>query len=166
MSLNQQEFTRLHQQYHGRLLHSMTAFTRNCDEAEDITSTAFAAAFKNLKCFRGEASFYTYLYRIAHNDSISRRRRPTVSLETVDGAVSSQLAEPDHLAQMLERRDCCKQVRAALRRIPAIYRRVLVDHFVRNQPVKLIARNNRIPAGTVLSRIFTAKRLLCAAWEA
>jgi DNA-directed RNA polymerase specialized sigma24 family protein len=49
--------------------------------------------------------------------------------------------------------------------MPAIYRHVLMDHFVRGYPVKRIARQNRIPAGTVLSPIFKAKRLLRVAWE-
>lgn len=165
MSVNQQEFTSLHQQCHNRLLHSMTAFTRNRDEAEDITATAFAAAFKNLERFRGHSSFYTYLYRIARNDAISRRRRSPVSFVSIGDAESSIGAAPDLLTQTLERRDCCKQVRTALRRIPSVYRRILVDHFVQGHSVKRIARNSRIPAGTVLSRIFTAKRLLRAAWE-
>ena len=68
------------------------------------------------------------------------------------------------LALILERSECRLKLRKALRGIPAVYRRTLVDHFVRGYSVKRISRQNRIPVGTVLSRIFTAKRLLREAW--
>lgn len=48
--------------------------------------------------------------------------------------------------------------------IPRLYRQVLMDRFIRGDSIKQIARRNRIPAGTVLSRIFNGKRLLRAAW--
>ena len=48
-------FCELHDQYQGRVLNSMIAVARNREDAEDITATAFAAAFKNLDSFRGDA---------------------------------------------------------------------------------------------------------------
>jgi len=50
--------------------------------------------------------------------------------------------------------------------LPLTYRRTLIDRFVRGYSVKQIAKCERIPLGTVLSRIFKAKQLLRAAWEA
>jgi DNA-directed RNA polymerase specialized sigma24 family protein len=52
-----------------------------------------------------------------------------------------------------------------MRRIPSIYRRALKDHFVRGYSTRQIAWRERIPLGTVLSRIFNAKRLLRKAWS-
>jgi DNA-directed RNA polymerase specialized sigma24 family protein len=57
------------------------------------------------------------------------------------------------------------KIRKALGAIPSAHRRVLVDHFIHGRPVKAIAHRERIPVGTVLSRIFTAKRLLREAWD-
>lgn len=166
MSIKQQEFKTLHDQYRSRLLNSMTAVVRNREEAEDITAAAFASAFKNRKTFRGESSLYTWLHAIAWNEARNQHRlNRAVSLESIDAAHAPEPAEPDLLVQTLEQSECCERVRAALRRVPLIYRRTLVDHFVRGVPVKQIARGARIPVGTVLSRIFTAKRLLREAWE-
>lgn len=53
-----------------------------------------------------------------------------------------------------------------MQRIPAPYRRALRDHFVRGYSTRQIAQRERVPLGTVLSRIFTAKKLLRRAWEA
>ena len=88
-----------------------------------------------------------------------------MSLESIDRADSEELAEPDMLALILERSECRLKLREALRRISTVYRKTLVDHFVRGYSVRQISRQKRIPVGTVLSRIFTAKRLLRAAWE-
>ncbi len=166
MSLNQQQFTNLHGQYQERLLNSVTSMTRSRQEAEDITATAFASAYKNRDSFRGEASPQTWVYAIAANEVKSRRRGGVVKLESIDGLDAKELTVPDVLDETLERAECRARVRAALRRVPALYRRVLVDHFMRGHSVGRIARQYRVPLGTVLSRIFKAKRLLRAAWEA
>ena len=97
--------------------------------------------------------------------AISRRRR-TVSLDALEGAPFEGLVERDLLDRAIDRASCCQRLRLALRRIPVHYRRALVDHFVRGYSVKAIARQRRIPLGTVLSRLFNGKRLLREAWEA
>ena len=133
---------------------------------EDVTAAALAAAWQHLNQFRGESSLYTWCYSIALNEARNRLRgNRGVSLESIDRPDSKELMEPDMLAPTLERSECRLRIRKALRRIPAVYRRTLVDHFVRGYSVKRISRLNRIPVGTVLSRIFTAKRLLRGAWD-
>lgn len=164
-TITARDFRQLHNQYGARLLNSMTAFTRNRQAAEDVTAAAFTAAFENRDNFRGESSFYTWLHAIALNEARNRSRNAGVALESIDGPEAKELSEPDVLPQMLERSECTFRIRKALRGVPAIYRRVLTDHFVRGYPVKQIARRDRIPVGTVLSRIFTGKRLLRCAWE-
>ena len=167
MPINQQQFKIWHDQYRLRLLNGMTAVVRDRNIAEDVTATALAAAWRNLNHFRGDASLYSWVYRIALNEALSRQRRDhAVSLESIYRPDAQELAAPDVLAPALERAECRSQIRKALRRIPVVYRRILTDHFVCGYSVKRISRQNRIPVGTVLSRIFAAKRLLRAAWEA
>jgi len=74
--------------------------------------------------------------------------------------------ECDRTAATLERSEYRLRLARALAEMPAVYSQVLLDHFAYRHPVKRIARRDSIPVGTVLSRIFTAKRLLRAAWEA
>jgi RNA polymerase sigma-70 factor (ECF subfamily) len=167
MQLNQQQFRIWHDQYRPRLLNSMTAVVRDRDIAEDITSTALAIAWQKLNQFRGEASLYTWVFRIAMNalrHCMSHKR--TVSLD----AFAAPLKEVTEAAGMngdaQDRTDDLRRLRKALRQLPAMHRRTLVDHFVRGYPVKRMAQRDQIPVGTVLSRIFTAKRRLRAAWDA
>ena len=158
-------FAELHDRCHGRLLNSMIAVTRNREEAEDITATAFAAAFKNRSRFRGDALPQTWVHAIAMNEARNRRRGRAVPLESIDLLDAKELTEPDVLTQKLERADCCVRIREALRRVPRLYRETLVDHFVRGHSVRQMSKSYQVPLGTVLSRIFKAKQLLRAAWE-
>jgi RNA polymerase sigma-70 factor (ECF subfamily) len=159
--LDLQSFTAFHEQYRGRLLNHMISVVKNRDAAADITATAFASAFKNRATFRGQSSFYTWLHAIALNVARTswRRDRP-VSLELIadDGAI--ELLDADLPTRRLEQSELCIKIRTALREIPVIYRRVLTDHFIDGLSVRHIARRNRIPVGTVLSRISSGKRIL------
>jgi RNA polymerase sigma-70 factor, ECF subfamily len=165
-AITSQAFSDLHDQCRGRLLNSMIAVARNREEAEDLTATAFAAAFKNLDRFRGESSLYTWIHAIAMNEARNRRRSRCVPLESIEESDALHIAEPDATDRAFEQRECCPQIWKALRGVPQIYRRTLVDRFIRGYSVKQIAKCQRVPLGTVLSRIFKAKRLLRAAWEA
>ena len=164
--MNAQTFSELRNRYNGKLLRSVIGMVRNSDVAEDITATAFASAFKNLSTFRGQSSFYTWLYAIALNAARqSFRGRRTVTLDSLRDYEALELIDADEPGRTLEHSELCLQMRKALRTIPAIYRRVLTDHFIRGYSVREIARRERVPVGTVLSRIFSAKRILRQAWE-
>lgn len=153
----------MHERYHDRLLTSIAAFTRNRDNAEDITATAFASAFENFHRFRGESTFYTWLYAIASNEA-KRQWRQACTLSPIDMLSSKILSEPDLFVRALEHEDCRSRLREVLRRLPQPYRRTLISHFIRGHSIKQIARKDRVPVGTVLSRIFTGKRILRNAW--
>jgi RNA polymerase sigma factor (sigma-70 family) len=161
-----QSFEALHKQYSGRVLCRLITLTRNPTEAEDIAASAFVSAYRKRRTFRGESSFYTWLTAIAFNEFRSRaRRKRLLSLDRFVKDDSGMPFEPDLLDQTLDRVECCRRLRQTLRRLPAKFRRVLVDHGVRGHSMKRIAKAQRIPVGTALSRNFTAKRLLRAAWE-
>ncbi len=159
-----QAFGSLYSRHYERLLNSMTTVVRDRDHAEDITATAFTAAYANLSRFRGDSSFYTWLYTIALNESRkSYRCALTVSLDSLS-EFETAVTDGDHVADALNTSAQNARLRTALRQIPLIYRQVLDDHFLRAYPVKVIARRRNIPLGTVLSRIFTGKRMLREAW--
>jgi len=166
MQVNSQQFKIWHDKYQPRLLNSMTAVVRDREIAEDVTATALATAWQKLDQFRGEASLYTWVYRIALNEALQHAsRKRTVSLDAMETPLK-ELTESDEMNGDEQKRASHRtKLRNALGRLPALHRRALVDHFVRGYPVKRIARQDGIPVGTVLSRIFTAKRLLRAAWE-
>src|SRR5258708_34492491 len=93
-TITSQAFSELHDQYRGRLLNSMIAVARNREDAEDITATAFAAAFKHLDSFRGESSLPTWIHAIALNEARTRRRAQVMPLESIDHLDAKELTEP------------------------------------------------------------------------
>ena len=68
-------FTELHDECRDRVLFGIRGYVRNHDEAEDVTASAFVTAFQKRKSFRGDSSFYTWVYRIAVNRATSVLRR-------------------------------------------------------------------------------------------
>jgi RNA polymerase sigma-70 factor (ECF subfamily) len=173
MSVNQQNvkldsnaFDQLHRAYSDRLQASVLNRVRNREEAEDITAAAFESAFEHRESFRAEAAQATWLHAIAFNKiRRAHARNATVSLDAL-GESSIALTAPDRLEETQQRLECCARLRCSLRQIPAIHRRVLLGHFVQGHSVRQIAKREGIPVGTVLSRIFAAKRLLREAWDA
>jgi RNA polymerase sigma-70 factor (ECF subfamily) len=164
--LNVEAFQTLHHQYQERLLWSMVGMLRDKEQAEDVTSAAFETAFDKRADFREDSSFYTWVYAIALNQARHSRSRKGVSLDAIGGTTPSALIEPDLLLETQARLEQRGALQNALGQIPKVYRQVLLDHFVHQYSVKRIAKLRRIPLGTVLSRIYTGKRLLRQAWVA
>src|ERR1039457_3937775 len=101
-------FQDLHDHCRGRVLSGIRGYVRNQDEAEDVTAAAFATAFAKRESFRHEASFFTWIYRIAINEiHANSRRKRTVSLDAMEGSVPKALVEPDLMDRALDRDACC-----------------------------------------------------------
>ena len=166
VTLDAEHFGALHNQYRNRLLNSMTGIVRDREAAEEITASAFAKAFEKRNSFRGESLPYTWLFAIGLNEARQYwGRNRAVSLESLTGAAPQALVECDSAADKLQTSDEGLKLQKALRQIPAIYRRALVDHFVHGYSTKQIARREGIPLGTVLSRLFTGRKLLRKVWK-
>ncbi len=95
----------------------------NADDAADVQQEAFVRAWSKLRGFRGDASFATWLHRIAVNMCIARkqRRRPTSSLEQ-DDTLATLADPPDRQDRLVD----AVVVRQLLAEIPAKQRTVLV----------------------------------------
>jgi RNA polymerase sigma-70 factor (ECF subfamily) len=135
MLVNQQQFKIWHDQYRPRLLNSMTAVVRDRETAEEVTAAALATAWQKLNQFRGEASLYTWVYRIAMNEArhcTSRRR--TVSLDALETPLKELTESGGMNGNAQDRADDSLRLRTALEQLPALHRRTLVDHFVRGYP--------------------------------
>src|SRR6478609_9201178 len=81
-----ESFGALVRMYQDRLYPTLLRLTGSAEDARDLLQDAFLRAFEKLDRFHGESSFYTWVYRIAVNLTLSdrRRRRPPVRL-SLDG---------------------------------------------------------------------------------
>jgi RNA polymerase sigma-70 factor (ECF subfamily) len=153
-------FEALVRKYQQRLCTALTHLCGSYEEAEDVAQEALVQAFLKLRTFAGSSAFYTWLYRIAINAAISRRRRrrPEVSVEDCRQHRGDQLADAGELPpQRLLREERAAQIRCALGRLSEEYRAILVLREIEGFAYDQIAEILGLPAGTVRSRLHRAR---------
>jgi RNA polymerase sigma-70 factor (ECF subfamily) len=148
------------------------AFTmmRNEDEAVDLSQEAWVKSWQRLGQFHGESSFGTWVTRIVINlclDQLRKRKRQrTDSLEELSdesGGVERQMPPVVvNPTERLERAELRAKIDAALSQLSHEHRTALVLHEFEEMDYKEIARAMDCSIGTVMSRLFYARRKLAA----
>jgi len=132
------------------------------EEARDVTQTVFLKAYEHLDRYDPQFRFYSWLYRIALNESIDtlQRRRPleALDLDAPDGAPG-----PEEAAGLHQVRDGLLRALMTLR---AEYRAVVVLRHFTGCSYEDMAQILDLPEKTVKSRLFSARQLLRSALEA
>jgi RNA polymerase sigma-70 factor (ECF subfamily) len=132
------------------------------DEAEEATQEVFLSAFRNIRRFRQDARFSTWLYRIAMNHCISRaRRRPPGTFvplhEQAEEAVPApQLRVGETQEGELLGKESRRRVRTALAFLPPEQRAVVELKFFQERTFEDIAAILETPLSTVKSRLYAA----------
>jgi RNA polymerase sigma-70 factor, ECF subfamily len=135
------------------------------EDAQDATQETFISAYTNLKNFRGDAKFSSWLYRIALNVCHSRLRRRT---RRADASLEQQFEElgfePAAEDTGVDERLLGEQVSAAVRRalgaIPAEMRQVIIMKEYQDLKFHEIAEILDVPLSTVKTRMYTGLREL------
>jgi RNA polymerase sigma-70 factor (ECF subfamily) len=162
-----EDFEQVHRESGDRLIESLTGFVRDRDRAEDLTARAFEKAWEKRDTFRGEASLRTWIEAIARNAARQEwSRAQSVRFDTLDRIDARDWPAPQLVTDELEKREDHRHLQQALATLPSKYRRALIAHFVEDFSIRDVAQRERVPEGTVLSRIFTGKQLLREAWDA
>jgi RNA polymerase sigma-70 factor, ECF subfamily len=156
-------FGELVRRYQDRLFHTAVRLLGNTDDAADVVQDAFLNAYVSLGAFKGDARFFTWLYRIAVNSAISLKRRQRVAV-TADGPNGPAIApEPIDLSESsrpelaVERAEEIERLQAALDCLTPEHRIVLVLKEIDGQKYETIAEILQVPIGTVRSRLHRAR---------
>jgi RNA polymerase sigma-70 factor (ECF subfamily) len=162
-------FERLVVKHQKRMLNVAYRLTNDYDEACEVVQDAFVSAFKNIKTFRGEAKFTTWLTTITVNLSKnrlkqikSRRGHEAFSLnelvETDDGRITIDppSKEPSVLDR-LEARDVRVRVQDCIKALEPDFREVLVLRDLQGFSYEEIGSMLKVREGTVKSRLFRAR---------
>jgi RNA polymerase sigma-70 factor (ECF subfamily) len=170
-------YGRLVMLYQDRLYNAIVRMVGDREEARELAQEAFTRGLAKIDGFRGDASPYTWLFRIATNLCISRlrkiQRRRTFSLEGSDAARGGDNDEqatslldrvkPDTALrpdEEMERRERNQHVVEALGRLDPEYRAVLVMRDVEGFDYQQMADVLGLPLGTLKSRLFRARLAL------
>ena len=160
---NTAAFGELVSRHQDRLFNSVLRLVNNAEDARDVVQEAFLHAYQSLHSFKGDALFFTWLYRIAVNTAISmkRKQRPTLRIQpggeeqhAVDPLDPSESNRPGHAIEMAEEE---RQVHEALAKLSPEHRAVLVMKDMEGMKYEEIAEVQGVPVGTIRSRLHRAR---------
>jgi RNA polymerase sigma-70 factor (ECF subfamily) len=137
-----------------RLVGQLTVVTGSLEDAEDAVQEAFARASTRWARLRAYEAPEAWVRRVALNLATSGLRRARRQL-AAQVRLGVPAAEPAPTTDRLA-------VQAGLRRLPPRYRQVLVLYYGADLPVEEVARQLRLPTGTVKSRLARARGALGA----
>jgi RNA polymerase sigma-70 factor (ECF subfamily) len=149
-------FEQLVDKYHKIIFNLAYRMTGQSDDAEDITQTVFIKIYDKLEIYNPKYQFYSWLYRIAVNESLNFLKAKRKYRE-VDSDMLSSEKNPEERCMDNE---LGLRVQAAIMELEPRYRiLILLNHF-RYCSYKEIAQTLDIPEKTVKSRLYTARQLL------
>jgi RNA polymerase sigma-70 factor (ECF subfamily) len=161
-------FTELVRQNQERLFASMMQVTGSPEEAEEVTQDAFIRAFIKLDSFQRNSQFFTWLYRIAFNGALTRKRKrkARVSLDQIrdDNGLEVQ-AHSENVDEPMLREERVSLVRRAIDTLTDEHRQILTLREMDECAYEEIAEILEISIGTVRSRLSRARRQLKLAIE-
>ena len=162
-------FADLMQRYKKPVYHMILKMVRNVDDAEDLTIEAFAKAFRNLKKFKKDYTFSTWLFRIATNnaiDFIRKKKLETMSLDTSfkddSGEAVKIDVENNELNPMEEtiKTQKIELIRIFVDKLPPKYQRLVKLRYFKELSYEEIARELEAPLGTVKAQLHRARELM------
>jgi len=155
--------------YRQRVFRLLYRYAGNTHDAMDLVQTTFIKAFRSLDRFRSEAMFSTWLFRIAANVGIDHtRRRKGDKLRGLNEANELEEAAwrsaPDHNpfepTRLLEQKELQASILKAVEDLPETQRMAFTLHAMEGMRYHQIAEVMDCSIGTVMSRLYYARRKL------
>jgi RNA polymerase sigma-70 factor (ECF subfamily) len=162
---------RLIVKYQDRLYNAILKICGNSDDAAELTQETFVKVLENIGTFRGQSSFYTWLFRVGVNLALNFcRRKLRLGMSSLDGGASEQengsmtanlpdKREIDPVA-IAQNRELARQVLAALEKLEDSQRAIVVLRDIEAMSYEDIAEVLQIELGTVKSRLCRARMAL------
>lgn len=167
---DQRAFRTLVERYQRKVFSVALGMLKDKEEAMDVSQEAFVKVYRYLDHFKGDASFYTWLYRITVNICIDviRRRGPQKGEQVeFDEAIAADLSEANIGAlgsrlgtnpqKAALRKELAQKIQEALQEVPEKHRAILLLREIEGMSYEDLARTLNIPKGTVMSRLFHAR---------
>jgi RNA polymerase sigma-70 factor (ECF subfamily) len=154
--------------YQRRIFHLIYRITQDPAVVEPLAQDVFLKAYRSIASFRGSSRFYTWLYRIAVNTSLSHIKKESVEEareRTLEYEYNSAALQPDSMKTedpeaLFMRKEFFKHLLESLRRLPEDLRTAVVLREFSGMNYEEISEVMEIPLGTVRSRIFRARARL------
>ncbi len=164
-------YDELIRRFQERIYATIYHMTANHEDAGDLAQDTFIKGFQALKSFKGDSSFYTWLYRIAVNKTINflkqRKNRMHLSLNDLDLNAENDPDLVELVSENTPRRDASltelqRKLNAAMMKLSEVHRLVVTLHDVQGLSHEEIGKIIDCNVGTVRSRLFYARQQLQA----
>ena len=164
-------YDELIRRYQERIYSTIYHMTSNHEDAGDLAQETFIKGFSALKSFKGDASFYTWVYRIAVNKTINyikaRKNKSHLSLNDLDFNAEHHPDMVSLISDKTPRREAGlselqEKLTAAMQKLSPVHRLVVALHDVQGLPHEEIATIMDCNIGTVRSRLFYARQQMQA----
>ena len=164
-------YDELIRRYQERIYATIYHMTSNHEDANDLAQETFIKGFQALRSFKGDSSFYTWIYRIAVNKTINflkqRKNRTHMSLNDLDFNAEN---DPDLVALVSDRTprrdigltELQEKLNEAMLKLSPVHRLVVTLHDVQGLSHEEIGKIIDCNIGTVRSRLFYARQQLQA----
>ncbi len=171
---DQRAFELLVIKYQRRIERLIGRMVRDVDLVEDIAQETFIRAYRALHQFRGEAQFYTWLYRIAVNTAkkalVDLKRNPVMTESAFRSSdeddetsgVWNELTSEETPETVLAAKEIAAAVNSAMEALPEDLRQAVTLREIEGLSYEEIAEVMNCPIGTVRSRIFRAREAISA----
>ena len=162
-------FDFLVQKYREHIFSVIYNMTSNREDASDLTQETFIKAFQAIGRFKGKSSFFTWIYRIAINHTMTflkkRNRRRFISYEKIDEEVSrteifEHLTAKSRSEKGVLVSELQEKLNDALQKLSDKHRTVVILHEIQGLEHAEIAEITKVSIGTVRSRLHYAKQQL------
>ena len=163
-------FRSLVEHYQRKVYTIAHGILRNHEDSMDVVQDVFVKVHRHLPKFKGDSSFYTWLYRIVVNLCIDRKRRAAKArmvdyddtrAQTPDesrGATTLATTHLDGPARALDRKELRQQMNKALDMLSDSHRKILVLREIEGLSYEELADVLELAKGTVMSRLFHARQ--------
>ena len=168
---NTEAFDQLVSRYRTRVFGMIYNMVHNEQDAWDLAQDSFVKAWKSIERFRGQSSFYTWIYRIIMNVTIDWLRKKQVKGAGVEFDDAIQLKEINPASrtvpkadplphERMEQREIRQRIDAAIAQLTPEHRAVILMKEIEDMQYHEIAESLECSIGTVMSRLFYARKKL------
>ncbi|MBK35383.1 MAG: hypothetical protein CME26_07625 [Gemmatimonadetes bacterium] len=149
---NERAYSKLFREHRGRIAATIAQRTNDPDDVDNLVQQTFIRTFRALPRFRGDATFSTWLTRIALNacHSHDESRRTLVSLDTLDhgSEVAGRCPRP-WPDQVLHQKEQVGRLVSEIDALPERYRKAIELHYLEDRPYTEVVDRLGIPPGTL-----------------
>mgnify|MGYP002884674552 FL=1 len=157
---NEGAFNFLMNKYYPRVYASLFSFTKSKEDSEDLTQQTFVKVWQQIKSFRGDSAFFTWVYRIAINlaknyvaSSGYKKQKVNSSIDQLEIDISSN----ENIESMLIHSQSMEDIRDFINTMPEALKTAFTLRESDGKSYEEISIITETPIGTVRSRIFRAR---------